>query len=1127
MSEHNNELNIAGRLGGAFLESKITPLMILALFMVGALALVLTPREYNPQIVVPAASILVAKPGATPEEVSNLIVKPLEAIMNAQSGVDHTFGYAANDLGVVTVQFKVGQNQEDSLVKLYNQLMQNMDRIPPGAAQPVVRPINVDDVPILTLSLSSASHDDQRLREVATRLLEHLRNVDGVSFTEIVGGRPRAVNVWIDPQRLAAARLSLDQVDRMLRGANVAAPLGELVQDNRSHPLRFTGFLGSAKEVGDIVLGAAEGRPIYLKDIARIEDGGAEIETGSWIGFGKTACLPSPPGGGAGGEGTARPTTSAGNQPQLPHPNPLPEGEGAKCAPTPAVTLAIAKKPGTNGVTVSRAVLDKLEELKRQAIPEGIAVSVTRDDGERADAAVNLLVEHLGIAIFSVILLMWWFLGWREAAIVTMTIPLILFIVLAVGFLTGQTINRITLFALILALGLLVDDSIVVIENIHRHLHHGKVRMEEFSQTLVTAANEIGNPTNVATLAVMLAFIPMAFVTGMMGPFMRPIPINVPVAMLASLFIAYSVVPWAARRALRGKALKALQEAPSLEEHGQDDPLRRAYLATIRPLIAGRAMRNVLFLVVLGLLIGAMVMPAWQFVRPSGLDGPLSPLGVELKMLPNDNTNTMLLQVDMPAGTALAATDRVVRAVGEVLAAHPHVADYQAFLGQPAPIDFAALVRGDHNKRGPNFAQLRVNLVDKHARSADSHTIANEFDAQLAEVRRAHPQARIKIYETPPGPPVPSQVLAELYGPDYGRLRQAAAEVNAKFKQTYGLTNVDDSVTADVDSYEVKVDAEKAVLAGVAPAQVAELLRNYVSGFAIGTLHVQDAREPVDITVRLPREERAVPDALLSLRIANPQGVQIPLSTIATVQRATAAKPIYDRDLHANVLVGGEMLKSSPVYAVLALDQMLDGRTLKNGVVFTTGNLGFTEAKPRDIVDYTLLWGGEMRLTLDVFRDLGSAFMVALVLIYLTLTAYYKSFMLPVIVMGAIPLTLIGVFPGHWATGQAFTATSMIGVIALAGIVVRNSLLLIDFILDYRKQGYGLEEAVMEAGAVRFRPILLTALAIISGSAIMITDPVFGGLAVSLIFGTFASTALTLIVIPLLYLLWQRNARPA
>jgi multidrug efflux pump subunit AcrB len=1092
-ARHESPMNIAGKLAKAFLTSKLTLLTIIAVSLTGFLALSVTPREYNPQIVVPAANIIVAKPGATPEEVENLIVKPLEAIMNAQSGVDHTFGYATNDFGVVTVQFKVGQNQEDSLVKLYNQLMQNMDRIPQGAMQPLVKPINVDDVPIMTLTLSSSMYDDFRLREVADRLLEQLRNVPGVSFTQVVGGRARAVNVWLDAQKLDAAGLTLGQVDQMLRGSNVSAPLGDLVQDNRARPLRMSGFLGSAEDVGKIVVGVSSlGRPVYLKDVARIEDGAAEVDESTRFAWGPAA------GKAAHGE-------------------------------NPAVTLAIAKKAGTNAVVVANAVLDKLNALKKEAIPAGIDIAVTRDDGEKANEAVNELVSHLGIAIGSVVVILVIFLGWREAGIVTLTVPLILFVVLAVGLVAGQTINRITLFALILSLGLLVDAAIVVIENIHRHLHHG-TGGKDFGQVLIEATNEIGNPTNIATIAVILAFIPMAFVTGMMGPFMAPIPFNVPVAMIASIIIAYMVVPWASNLWLAKKS--AREEAarkPALEDAGasSDDPLHRAYVSVLTPLIASSSKRNLTFLIVLLLLLGAMLMPAWQFVRPAGMNGPLSMLGVELKMLPNDNTNTMLVEVDTPAGTALAGTDRVAREVGRVLGKYPYVTNYQTFLGMTAPIDFAALVRGDLIKKGQNLAQIRVNFVNKHERSTSSHEIANELNAQLMAVRKRFPLAKIKLYETPPGPPVQAQVLAELYGPDYNKLREAAAIVDKDFNDIYGMINVDDSVTANAEGFDVKVDTEKALLSGVAPGQVAQLLRNYVSGFSIGTLHVDDAREPVDITVRLPRELRATPATLLSLRIANPQGKQVPLSAIATVKMVTEAKPIYDRDQHPMVMVGGELLKSSPVYAVLALDKMLDGQKLANGTTFTTGNLGFVQASPKDVVDNTLLWGGEMRLTLDVFRDLGSAFMVAIVLIYLLLVGYYKSFALPFIVMGAIPLTLVGVFPGHWATGQAFTATSMIGVIALAGIVVRNSLLLIDFILDYRKRGYDLETAVIEAGAVRFRPILLTALAIILGSAIMITDPVFGGLAVSLIFGTFASTALTLVVIPLMYYLWQRRLQAA
>ncbi|MHB9017204.1 MAG: efflux RND transporter permease subunit [Burkholderiales bacterium] len=1081
------QLNIAGKLARVFLESKITAMIMLGITLAGIMALLVTAREYNPQIVVPAANIIVAKPGASAGEIENLVVKPLEAIMNAQSGVKHTYGYAVADYGVVTVQFDVGQDQERSLVKLYNQLMQNLDQLPSGAQQPIVKPINVDDVPILTVTLSSDTQSDYRIRHVASRVLEQLRNVPGVSFTQLSGGARHAVNVWIDPNRLAAAGLSLNQIDQTLRGANVSLPLGTLVANNRDQPLRLSGFIGNAREAGKIIVGAPNGKAVFLEDVATIREGAAETDENSRFAFGPASA------------------------------------HRAYRGEAPAVTIALAKKAGTNAVVVANAVLAKLAYLQRVAIPEGITVSITRDDGAKANDAVDTLMEHLGIAIASVVVILVAFLGWREAAIVTLTVPLILFVVLIVGYIAGQTINRITLFALILSLGLLVDAAIVVVENIHRHMHHGGGK--DFKGALVAATNEIGNPTNIATVAVILAFVPMAFVTGMMGPFMQPIPFNVPIAMIASLLIAYIVVPWAANRWLAGKAAATLNKRPALEDRADvpQDPLHRAYVAIITPLIRHSGRRNLLFLVVLVMLLAAMLQPAWQFIRPSGINGPLSALGVELKMLPNDNTNTFLLQIDTPAGSTLAQTDRVSRAVGEVLSRTRYVTDYQTFVGMTAPIDFAALVRGDMLKKGDNLAQLRVNLISKHDRSATSHQIVQNLDQALNTVRTEYPGAKIKLYETPPGPPVQSQILAELYGPDYNKLRSAAAQIDRNFDQVYGIINVDDSVTDTVESFDIKIDKQQAAMSGIAVAQVAKMLHDYVSGYNLGTLHEDASREPVSLTVRLPRSLRQTPEQILSIPVTNASGQQIPLSTFATVVRTTQDKPIYDRDQHPVVMVGGELLKSSPVYSVLALDKMLDGKTLANGVTFKTGNLGFAQAQPDDVVNYHLLWGGEMRLTLDVFRDLGSAFIVALIFIYLMLVGYYKSFVMPLIVMGAIPLTLIGVFPGHWITQQAFTATSMIGVIALAGVVVRNSLLLIDFIVDYRARGYGLEQAVIEAGAVRFRPIMLTALAIILGSAIMITDPVFGGLAVSLIFGTFASTMLTLVVIPLLYYLWERR----
>jgi multidrug efflux pump subunit AcrB len=785
--------------------------------------------------------------------------------------------------------------------------------------------------------------------------------------------------------------------------------------------------------------------------------------------------------------------------------------------------LSIAKKAGTNAVDVAQAVLDKLEALKLGMLPADVLVTVTRDDGEKANEAVNTLGEHLLIAIGSVVVVLVIFLGWREAGIVTLTVPLILFVVFIVGLMAGQTINRITLFALILSLGLLVDAAIVVIENIHRHLHHG-VPADGLDALFIRATNEIGNPTNIATMAVILAFIPMAFVTGMMGPFMAPIPFNVPVAMIASLLIAYIVVPWAARVFLTKKAMAHMALTASIGEKHEvkEDILQRIYETVITPMIDSRTYRNLFLGAVVVLLIGALIMPAWQFIRASGVNGPQSAMGVELKMLPNDNTNTFLVQVDMPAGTALETTESVAQTVGQLLAKTEHVSNYQIFTGEPAPIDFAALVRGDVIRKGNNFAQIRVNLTDKHHRAQSSHDIAYHLNDALNAVRLAHSSAKIKLYETPPGPPVQAQIMAELYGPDYDKLRIAADEIDAKFHDIYGMINQDNSVTANTDTYEITIDRERANLIGVVPAKVAKMLRDYVSGFSIGTLHLDDAREPVDILVRLPRGDRTVAEQLVSLRVTSMAGESVPLTALATIKHINTAKPIYTKDQHPVVFVGGELITSSPVYAVLAGDAWLDNQVLpESGISFQTANLGFIEAQASDVMDNTLLWGGEMRLTLDVFRDMGSAFMVALVFIYLILVGYYKSFMLPVIVMGAIPLTMIGIFPGHWVTGQAFTATSMIGVIALAGIVVRNSLLLIDFILEYRAQGQGLKEAVIEAGKVRFRPILLTALAIILGSAIMITDPVFGGLAVSLIFGTFVSTALTLVAIPLVYYIYE------
>lgn len=1086
MAEGASSLNLAGRLAQGFYRSKITVLIMLAIALFGALAVLVTPRLYNPEIVVPAAEIFVMRPGSDSQETHNLVVRPLEALMASLPGVHHTYGYAMNDMGIVTVEFQVGANEEKSLLEVYNQLSRNIDRMPPGTRQPLVKSIGINDVPIVTVTLSSDRYGPAQLRQVGLRLMEQLQSVPDVANAEVIGGSPEAVNVWLEPGKLASLGLGLQQVRQALEASNVILPAGHLVHNNREIPLRVNAAVGSAQQVGRVIIGSHDGRPIFLHDVARIEEGPAELDTAVSDTLGRANTLGLPAG------------TSM-----------------------PAVTITLAKRPGANAVTVADAVKAKLQRLQQEAVPEGIHVTLTRDYGARADDAVSTLFEHLSIAIGVVAVILLLFLGWREAAIVILTVPLTLGVVLGIGWLLGQTINRITLFALILSLGLLVDGGIVVIENIHRHISGGGGRLS-FAERVVRATNEIGNPTNIATLAVILAFIPMAFVTGMMGPFMLPIPIFVPIAMIASVLLAYTVVPWGAYRFLRRKAEAHQRRSGAQTEHGQQrDALQKGYIRIFKPLLESGAKRNLFFIVVLILLFLAMLMPAWQFIRPSGMNGPLSALGVNVKMLPEGNVSDFMIQVDTPAGTALDETGRVVQAVGDVLAENPYVENFQSYVGRSAPVDFAGLVRGDMMRQGSNYAQIQVNLVPRDERPM-SHAVAVAVYHALKSVRERFPQTTIKIFEVPPGPPVRAQVVAELYGPNYDKLRQLAGSVEAEFRKVYRMVNVDDSVTATVPEYRIHVEQDKAMLAGVAPAQVAELVHDYIAGTKIGALSVPDAREPVDIILRVPPADRAWKQQILDLQIRNRMGKEVPLSSIVEIQDTHEDKPIIDRDQHRVVYVTGDLLGSSPVYAVLSLNYWLDGKTL-DGVRLHTGNLGFMPAQPKDITHYQILWGGDMRLTLDVFRDLGAAFIVALVFIYLMLVAYYQSFIMPVIVMGAIPLTLVGVFPGHWLLNTPFNATSMIGVIALAGVVVRNSLLLIDFIVEYRREGYALEDAVLEAGAVRFRPILLTALAIMFGSAIMVTDPVFGGLAVSLIFGTFASTMLTLIVIPLLYYLWERR----
>jgi multidrug efflux pump subunit AcrB len=833
--------------------------------------------------------------------------------------------------------------------------------------------------------------------------------------------------VNLDLQRMREFNVALADIRRVLEATNVDMPSGRLVSNNLEAKVRAGAFLRDAKDVGELVVAVDRHRPVYLKQIAHISDGAGEIERVHRIGFG-----PAYPG-------------------QRPNDYEI-----------PAVAIAIAKRSGSNAVAVAERVVAELERVREVLVPDDIIVNVTRNDGERARDAVNTLMEHLAIAIATIILLLVVFLGWRAAGIVTITIPLILFITLAVGYVAGQSINRITLFALILSLGLLVDDSIVVIENIYRH--YGEKGVDRLKRA-VLAVNEIGKPTNLATFTVILAFLPMLWVTGMMGPYMGPIPFNVPVAMITSLLIAYTVAPWAAYRWLKGTG----------NGHGHEHTpgfLERGYAAVMGMLLKLRVVRALFFLLVLVLMGMVLAMPAYDLVR--------------FKMLPKNNTNTFNITVDMPEGTALEETDRVTRWVGDVLRGDPDIETYETTVGESGIIDFNGMLRGSGLKQGAHLGEVRVNLRNKHVREHSSIDIALRLRQPIADVAK-RTGANIKLVEDPPGPPVRATILAELYGPDYEQLRQIAGQLRKDvFMKTYDVVDIDDSVGDDVREFKIVVNREKAALAGIPPVDIAQTLRTFLGGYDVGTVHMEFEKEPVPIRFQIPISDRRQSSDLNRIFFITPQGRQVPLNRVADVVEITAPKSIQHKDQRPVVYVTGELGSTSQLYAVLDMWNHLRNNPLPGNVKLTQYFLGDPDAS-----NWNLRWDGEMRLTLDVFRDL---------------------------------LTIIGVFPGHAVMGQYFTATSMIGVIALAGIVVRNSLLLIDFILEYRKQGHPLDEAVLQAGITRLRPITLTAFAIILGTLVMIVDPVFGGLAISLIFGTFASTVLTLFVIPLLYFSVQRSA---
>jgi multidrug efflux pump subunit AcrB len=1081
--EEELQLNIAGKLARMFLKNPLTPVLAIVFLLMGIIAVFFTPREENPQIDVPAANVMVMYPGASSKEVQNIIVEPLERTLKAMTGVKHVYGMAMNSFGLVTVRFKIGQDKVRSISKLYDRVMQNMDKLPKGVMPPLVKPIDIDEVPIVTLAISSDKYNDADLYRIAQRLLSPLAEVKNVSIIGIKGGHKRQFNIIVDPEKLAAYHLSLGQIAMALTGSNKDYPLGGVEKGKVAIPVEFDGFIKTTKDVENLVVANYMGRAIYVKDIATVEDG-IDFQNKH-----KTTFL--------GGKAFYEDPKISGKEVDK-----FPVGRKLT-----QVTIFIGKKRGSNAVFVAEDVLKKVEELKK-TLPKDVHIYVTRNDGEKANHAVNELIYHLFISLGIIVILLIVMLGWREAIIVAFTVPLILSITLFIGMLAGQTINRITLFALILSLGLLVDSAIIVIENIHRHFEIGDKPRE---YAAIYATNEIGNPTNIATLAIILAFVPMFFVTGMMGPYMRPIPFNVPVAMIASLLVAYIFTPWA--------AVKFLPDHK--DEHKEPFDIRKTktfkiFHSILDPLLNSTFKRAVFFTVLLLALIGSMALPVFKIVL--------------FKMLPSANKNTFNITIDLPKGSSIKATTEVSNCIADILKNEPEIHDFEQFIGISGVVDFNGLLRGNSMKQGENYGEIRVNLFPKEKGRIESSIDMVSRLRPIIQGKCSFHNANIKLVEDPPGPPVIATLLMQVFGGDEeGRLK-LANYIEEIYKKTPKVVDIDIMRDRQIVKYKIIPDREKAALLGISVDQIAKILGMGLRGAVVSVAHIPSEKDQVGIFVRFNKNARDNIEALDKIKLMSMTTHRlVPLKEVVKIVPVAYDGMITSKDLREMVMVTGEMDKRGSLYALLDIFFYLKDKGIPGYKIIYDGNprLNLKAIDEKTGKTYDLIWGGEWELTFDVFRDLGSAFGVAVVLIYLLMVAYYKNFRVPRIVLAAVPLTFIGVLPGHalmnlitltfFNSKTYFTATSMIGFIALAGIVVRNSLLLIDFTNDLIKQGRSINEAVIEAAATRFRPIILTALAIILASLVIVLDPVWQGLAVALIFGVLASTLLSVVVVPILY----------
>ena len=1064
----SDRIGVSGKIAHAFIQSKLTPLIVIASLLLGLFAVVVTPREEEPQIVVPMIDVYVTYPGASAKEVEERVTRPMEKLLWEIKGVEYIYSIVKPGFNLTIVRFYVGESMEESLVKLYNKLMSNYDRIPPGVSQPMVKAKSIDDVPILSLTLWSESPriSGYELRRVALELCTEIKKDQNVAEFTVIGGQRRQARVILDPARLKAYNTSGFQIMEALGKSNVSLPSGAYPSGNREILVDTGGLLASIDEVGRVVVGVANGRPVYLKDVAMLQDGPEEPGNYVFMGLGPASQRKG----------------IAGN----------PAGQNE------AVTIAIAKKKGSNASVVALEALAKVEALKGHLIPSDVNVTVTRNYGETAKEKSDELLEHMLIATISVIILIALALGAREAIVVAVAVPVTLALTLLINYLYGYTLNRVTLFALIFSIGILVDDAIVVVENIHRHFKQHGIGVDQ----AVKAVDEVGNPTILATWTVIAALLPMAFVSGLMGPYMRPIPVGASAAMLFSLLVAFIVSPWLGYKVL-GRPGKSVRHKPEKDFY----PL---YEKIIAPLMDSAKKRRIALAGVGGLLLLAMVLVPLKLVT--------------VKMLPFDNKSELQVIIDMPEGSAMEKTAALAQEMGGYLKQVPEVTDYQIYVGTAAPFNFNGLVRHYFLRAGANVADIQVNFVAKGDRKAQSHDIAKRLRPGLKEIGDRF-GARIKVAEIPPGPPVLSTLVAEVYGPETKRQIEIARQIRDIFEQTPGVVDVDWYVEADQKKLTFEANRTKAAENGVSTEALSQSMRIALSGAVAGLVHLEKEKEPVEIFLRMPMEDRAYPSTLRSLNVPSKLGSQVPLAELVSVREGVGEKTIYHKNLKNVTYVIGDVAgtEESPIYAILKMKDAVRNLKLPEGY----------ELKQYDAVQpwleetYSMKWDGEWHITIEVFRDLGIAFAAVLVIIYILVVAWFKNFITPIVIMAPIPLTLVGILPGHWIFGAFFTATSMIGFIALSGIIVRNSILLVDFAEQEWREGKDLKHALLTAGAVRFRPIVLTAAAVVVGSFVMIFDPIFQGLAIAMMFGAVAATGLTLVVIPLLYYEFFRSKKSA